>query len=200
MTTKKQTELRKLLSKRLAKAIGHDVRIDVLRILNERVASPKELAKAMDEGLSHISFHIKVLREYGCIELAKAEPRRGALEHYYRAVTPPFISDEAASKLSKAAREEISTIMLQTVIGESVSALQSGTFDSRTDRHLSWVPMMLDEEGWREIVALQEETLEKTEEIKAKNAERLSGSGEAGMSAIAAMMGFERSKTPAAGP
>lgn len=201
MTTKKRTKgPQKHLSKRLAKSIGHDVRIDVLRILNERVASPKELARAMEEGLSHISFHIKVLRDYGCIELVKTEPRRGAVEHYYRAVTWPFVSDEEARKLPRATREKVSITVLQAIVGEAAGALQAGTFDSRPDRHVSWAPMRLDEEGWREMMALQAETLERTEEIKTRNAKRLSGSGEAGMSVIVAMMGFERSECPAAGP
>jgi DNA-binding transcriptional ArsR family regulator len=187
------------LSKRLAKAVGNYIRIDILRILNEREASPKEIAAALDEGLSHVSYHVNQLRDYECIEQVRTEPRRGAVEHFYRAVTPPFVSDEQAAEMSKPAREEISAVMLQTVIGEALAALQAGTFDSRTDRHMSWVPMMLGEEGWREMVSLFAEMLEKVGEIKATDAERRADSGENGVEVIVSMMGFERSKSRAAG-
>jgi DNA-binding transcriptional ArsR family regulator len=190
-----KTKSDKALDQRLAKSIGHPIRIDALRILNERVASPSELAKVFGEGVPQVSFHIKELRDYGCIELVDEEPRRGAMEHYYRAVKPPLVTDAQARKLSKSTREEISTIMLQTVIAESVGALRSGSFDSRTDRHLSWMPMTLDEEGWGEVTAMLARALEEAEEIKAKSAKRLDDSDEAGVTAIVSMMGFERSKS-----
>jgi predicted transcriptional regulator len=194
-----EARARAKLSKRLAKAVANSVRIDALRILNEQEASPKELAAALEEELSHISYHVTQLHDYKCIERVRTEPRRGAVKHFYRAVTPPYVSDEQTAEMSKPAREEISAVMLQTVIGEAMAALQAGTFDSRTDRHMSWVPMALGEEGWREMVALFAEMLERATKIKATDAERRAESGEEGVEVIVSMMGFERSKSRAAG-
>jgi DNA-binding transcriptional ArsR family regulator len=70
---------------RLVKALTHDLRVQILEILNERIASPKELAAELGEGLPQVSYHVNVLREYDCIELVSTAPRRGATEHYYRA-------------------------------------------------------------------------------------------------------------------
>jgi DNA-binding transcriptional ArsR family regulator len=181
--------------KRVSKSIAHSTRIDILRILNERTASPKELAEAMKEGVSQVSYHVTELHAYGNIELVKTEPRRGAVEHYYRAVTPPLISDEEAAKLSKGAREEISTVMLQSIISEAVGALRSGSFDSKTDRHVSWVPMLLGERGWTEMMELMADTLNRAQRIKDKDAARRQKTGEAGAEVIVTMMGFERSES-----
>jgi hypothetical protein len=46
--------------------------------------SPNEFAKLLDEPLTNISYHVRMLHDLGVIELAHTEPRRGALEHYYK--------------------------------------------------------------------------------------------------------------------
>jgi len=70
----------------------------ILEYLSEHgMASPNELHKALDEGLSQVSYHVKELftptnteRYPSLIELVKTEPRRGALEHYYRRREQPL--------------------------------------------------------------------------------------------------------------
>jgi hypothetical protein len=47
-----------------------------------------------------VSHHTRVLRDLGCIELVRTEPRRGAVEHYYRPVLRPFLDDEQWEQLS----------------------------------------------------------------------------------------------------
>ena len=71
---------------RLAKALAHPLRVQLLAALNEGVASPNELSKKLDEPLTNVSYHVRMLHDLGCIELVETEPRRGALEHYYRAI------------------------------------------------------------------------------------------------------------------
>jgi DNA-binding transcriptional ArsR family regulator len=182
---------------RLAKSFAHGTRIDILRILNERTASPKELAEAVDDGLSQVSYHVSELLSHGVIELVRTEPRRGALEHYYRAVASPVVSDAETATLPRATREELSTTALQAILGEAVSALQSRSFDARVDRHVSWLPLRLDEKGWGELTAVLADTLGKVERIKEKNARRLADDD--GVEVIVSMMGFERSKSRGTG-
>ena len=190
------------LDRRLAKSVGHPIRIEAMRVLNERTASPSELAKALGEGVSHVSYHIQELSKYGCVELVKTEPRRGAVEHFYRVARPQgktewYIDDDEARRLTPWDRAELSASALQTVIGEAIGALRSGSLDTRADSHMSWVPMDLDPEGWHEVTAVLAETLGKIQEIKARSVERLSDSGEEGFTAMVSMMAFERSESPA---
>ena len=72
--------------------MGHPVRNDALSILNERVASPNEISKELGQSVGHVSYHIKVLKECECIELVDTAPRRGAMEHYYRATSRAFLT------------------------------------------------------------------------------------------------------------
>jgi DNA-binding transcriptional ArsR family regulator len=71
-----------LVDPRLAKALSHPMRARILAILNERVASPNEIAAMIDERLPNVSYHVRALQELGCIELVRTAQRRGAIEHY----------------------------------------------------------------------------------------------------------------------
>ena len=189
--TKTTTKTAGVIDPRLVRALGHPLRADLLASLNEKVASPNELAKQLGEGLSQVSYHVKVLLECDCLELVKTEPRRGAVEHYYRATSRAFLSDDEWARLPDSIRPGLSASLLQTIMDDAVTALQAGTFDARDDHHLSWTPMIVDEEGWRDLAAALTETMERCLEIQAESAGRLAEAGEEGLSATAAMMGFE---------
>lgn len=189
MAPKTKTSQRKRPDKQLIGAVSHPIRLEALRILCYRVASPNEISQELNESVSLVSHHVKVLLEMGCIELVKTEPRRGAVEHFYRAIVPTYMGDESWRELPKSKRREVSQTVLQALIGELVRAVKEDTFDAREDRHLSWAPISVDEEGWKELVERQNELLEDLNEIKTKSAERLAG--EAGQRVVVAMMGFE---------
>jgi DNA-binding transcriptional ArsR family regulator len=69
----------------IAQALAHPLRARALAILVERTASPKELARELSVPLTHISYHVRTLAELGVIRLERTTPRRGAVEHHYRA-------------------------------------------------------------------------------------------------------------------
>jgi DNA-binding transcriptional ArsR family regulator len=175
----------------LVKALGHELRVEILTILNERMASPNELAKELDEGLSQVSYHVKVLKDYECIRLVKTEPRRGAVEHYYRATSRAFLTDRDWQELPKSVRPGLSADLFELVINDTVAALETGAFDARIDRHMSWTPLVLDEKGWREMIKLMDGSLERVLKIQADSSSRLGKSGEDGVTATVAMLGFE---------
>ena len=175
--------------------MGHPVRNDALSILNERVASPNEISKELGESVGHVSYHIKVLKECDCIELVDTAPRRGAMEHYYRATSRAFLNDDEWARLPDSIRPGMSLSLLRTVLNDAGEALKSGSLDRRSDRHMSWTPMIVDEQGWRDATEALGELLERVLEIQAESAERLVGADEEGVPVTVAMLAFE-----AAGP
>jgi DNA-binding transcriptional ArsR family regulator len=180
-----------VVDRRLAKALSHPLRAHVLSILNERVASPNQIANELDEPLGNVSYHVKTLAEMGCIELVNTEPRRGAIEHFYRAKVRPFFSDKDWKRLPSSARQGISGATLQLIWEDTSDALDAGTFDGRADRHLSRSTLMLDQRGWEQVNELLGETMDRIGEIEAECAERRSGNGEGGFSTEMVMMHFE---------
>lgn len=183
------------IDERLVKSLTHALRVEILTILNERIASPNELAKELGEGLSQVSYHVKVLKDYKCIELVKTEPRRGAVEHYYRATSRAFLSDRDWHKLPSSVRPGLSADLLELILADAVVSLEDGVFDERVDRHLSRTPLILDEAGWEELLDKLAATLDSVSAIQKKSSARLAKSGEEGFTATVAMMGFEVPET-----
>jgi DNA-binding transcriptional ArsR family regulator len=179
------------VDQRLVKALAHPLRVEILTILNERMASPNELSKELEEGLSQVSYHVKVLKDFECIEMVKTEPRRGAVEHYYRATERSFIKDSEWQSLPDSIKPGVSWSALSMIIDDVVGAIKGGSFNARDDVHMSWTPGVVDEQGWDETVDLVNETLERVIEIHAASAKRMAKSGEAGIPATAVLMNFE---------
>ncbi|HVY78347.1 MAG TPA: helix-turn-helix domain-containing protein [Solirubrobacterales bacterium] len=193
MATKTKTKQKKEIGvdQRLVKALAHPLRVEILTILNERMASPNELSKELEEGLSQVSYHVKVLKDFECIEMVKTEPRRGAVEHYYRATERAFLTDKDWQALPDSVKPGVSSSAIQMIMNDVVGALAGGTFDARDDRHISWTPGVVDEKGWADSVDLVAGTLEGLIKIHAESAKRLAKSGEEGIPATAVLMNFE---------
>ena len=180
-----------LVDPRLAKALSHPMRTRILAILNERVASPNEISEMIDERLPNVSYHVRALQELGCIELVSTAQRRGAIEHYYRAIVRPFFTDRDWKKLPQSGRQAVSDVALQMIWEDVSAAIKRGTFEARPDRHLSRSVLEIDETGWKELTDLLGRVLEDTEEIEARSAERIKGTDDEAVPARVVLMHFE---------
>ena len=185
-----------MVDRRLAKALSHPLRTHILAILNERVASPNMIATELGEPLGNVSYHVKTLAQLECVELVRTEPRRGAIEHFYKAVVRPFFSDREWERLPPSVRHGISDMALQLAWEDASEAMEAGTFDRRADRHLTRSPLVLDEPGWREVNELLNELLERVPEVEAQSAERIASSSEPGIHTRMVLMHFEAGKQP----
>ena len=135
----------------LLKAVGHPLRLRLLTLITERgEASPVELARTLDQPLSTVSHHTRVLRDLGYLELSRTEPRRGAVEHYYRAITPPFIDDDQWEQLPVFMRRGLAAQTFRRIVGEAATAGPKGGFDA-AGAHVDRMMLELDERGWGEL-------------------------------------------------
>lgn len=164
--------------KSICEALKHPIRVRILEVLCEGDISPVEFQRQgmfppgfdfKDEktALSHAAYHFKVLRQADCIVIVGKIPRRGATEKIHRSKMLALHTDKDFEHLTFDERVAISRSTLQMLIARADGAIYQGTFDKRSDRHLSWVPMDLDEEGWTNLRDLQAETLTKANAIKA---------------------------------
>ena len=179
------------VDQKLVKALAHPLRVEILTILNERMASPNELSKQLDEGLSQVSYHVKVLKDFDTIEMVKTEPRRGAVEHYYRATARAFFTDRDWQTLPESVKPGVSAAAIRMIIEDVLNALKGGSFDARDNRHVSWTPGVVDQQGWEESATLVKDTLDKIIKIHAESSKRLAKSGDEGIPATTVLMNFE---------
>jgi hypothetical protein len=177
--------------KRIAHAVIHPIRLDSLCLMFEQVVSPKEIARILKKPLSTVSFHVGELVADDAIELVRTAQRRGAIEHYYRAKLRPEIGDEEMRALPRATRRSLASLILQGVVAEGLSSLRHGKMENDDELNLIWMPMRLGAEGREEVSTLQNETLERLEEIRQRDEGRDTDEGEK-PTRIAALMWFER--------
>jgi DNA-binding transcriptional ArsR family regulator len=88
------SKTKQTINQSLVKAVSHPLRVEILEAFADRgELSPTQIAKALDQRLGNVSYHVNVLEHCGVIELVRTEPRRGALEHFFRpaAKTQDFI-------------------------------------------------------------------------------------------------------------
>lgn len=76
-----------VLDVRVAKAMSHPLRARILDLLRGNDASPRELAAQLDAPLSTVAYHVRVLVSLELVRLVSQEPRRGSVEHFYRALS-----------------------------------------------------------------------------------------------------------------
>jgi hypothetical protein len=53
-------------------------------VLFESGGSPSGLAGATGLSVPVVAYHVRMLSQYGLVEMTHTEPRRGALEHFYQ--------------------------------------------------------------------------------------------------------------------
>jgi DNA-binding transcriptional ArsR family regulator len=179
------------ITQQQAKALAHPLRVKILTSLHNGISSPNQLSQELGEPLGNVSYHVKTLLEYDCVELVKTEPRRGAVEHFYRATERTFFSENDWKKIPASARKGITGSVLETVGQDATEALAAGTIDARPDSHVSRTPLTLDDQGWSDIASLLAGTLEKALEIQDEATARLSGDKADGISTKLAMLHFE---------
>lgn len=67
-------------------ALRHPVRRDILRAMaGEEAISPREIATALQQPLSNVSYHVRVLADCAAVTLVSTKPVRGSMQHFYRA-------------------------------------------------------------------------------------------------------------------
>lgn len=140
-----------------AEAIADPLRFKIMGELTLETMSAKQFADKFPKftySMVHKAF--RKLDELGCIELVATKSggsRRSAKERFFRTTRRAFFGQETWAKFPLHVRECASAVTFENFFGRVSDAIQSGTMDSRTDRHASWTPLQLDQRAWEDVVA-----------------------------------------------
>jgi DNA-binding transcriptional ArsR family regulator len=174
----------------LIRALAHPLRWRIVEVLVERgEGSPIELARSLDVALATISHHVRVLRDRGLLELVRTEPRRGAVEHYYRALMPAFFDADQWKQVPLVLRRGVIGQVIQRIVSEAAAAGAAGAFDEPAC-HADRMIVELDDEGWNELSELVTEVLCQAQAIQDRSDARNQDDG-ARRSVQLAMLLFE---------
>jgi DNA-binding transcriptional ArsR family regulator len=162
----------------IVKALAHPARREILRIFDEGIASPKEIAARVQLPLPNVSYHVKILRELGLIELKRTTPRRGAVEHHYVARERRSLTPRAAASLPSSARSSVARA------NWGLLAETSGSSDTLVQvRELA-----LDAKGEEEAVEALEVLWTKLDKIEDASQTRATKSGGSAESMVAGLV------------
>jgi hypothetical protein len=112
-----------------------------------------------------------MLRDYDCVELVRTEPRRGALQHFYRATARPNLDEDQWRTLPSGLRRELSGETIQELVTDLAAAADAGMLED-PEIVVSRTPLELDERGFRKLNRLLAKTREQALTIAAESAAR----------------------------
>ncbi len=142
----------------LAKALAHPLRTRILAVLEDRTASPSELAGELDASLGVVSYHVRRLEALGFLKLVRREPRRGAVEHYYTATSRPRITNAAWGKLPAIVKDAAINAAVEQIGAYVAAGAAEGGFNV-ADAHITRTPITVDGKG-RQAIARELDNLQ----------------------------------------
>jgi DNA-binding transcriptional ArsR family regulator len=185
---------------RIARVLSHPLNLKIMTELNLREMSASEFAESYPStSLSDVNRRFKLLEGDGWLVKVRTESggrRRGAKEHFYRAIGPAVFDTRQWTQVPEHVRGSFSWRVFEQLAEQVREAMTAGTFDSRPDRHHTWTPLILDELGWGQVIegVDQQFRLLFREQEAAKA--RLARSGESPVIATVYLAAFESPSVP----
>lgn len=184
---------------RLIKAYAHPLRLQILSLLDNRVASPKQIATELDTPLPNTAYHVRQLASLGLVELVRRTARGGAIEHHYTAKVRPTVPDEVWETLPEIVKRAYSGGLLQQAIMQMVAAAEEDGFLAK-DSHFTRTPGRLDAKGWKAVSRELLKTLDRIERLVEESETRLAANpDEEGTTANVVMAFFAQADAKAVG-
>jgi DNA-binding transcriptional ArsR family regulator len=152
---------------KMAKALSHPLRAAMVVELNHRVASPVDLARVFDQPLGKVSYHVRTLLDLDIIELVETKPRRGAVEHFYRATHRAWAGEGTWEDMPTPGRRALALQWFRRAFADASQAIDDGKFTTE-DVHFSITSIELDDDGWAEIDQAMQEVIERAFELQAQ--------------------------------
>lgn len=184
----------------VAKAYSHPLRIEILGLLDNRIASPRQLATELNASLSVTSYHVRQLRAAKLIRLVRRRQVRGAIEHHYTANVRPTITDAGWARLPRIVKRAWLGGKIAQVGKEVAAAAGSGGFDHE-DMHMSRTSIRVTPEAWKQAAEILARALREIEVLGEEGAARANAEAASDeRHAIAVMMLFEAAAPESFGP
>lgn len=174
---------------RLVKAFAHPLRIQILTLLDNRVASPKQIAAELHTPLPNTAYHVRQLASLGLVELVRRTVRGGAVEHHYTTKIRPTISDELWGELPEIVKRAAMSGAVHQALHEMARAIDAGGF-SHADAHMTRSTARLDEKGWKAMTRELHRAFERVTKVVEEADKRLKENPDAETTETMTVMAF----------
>ncbi len=130
------------------------LRVQIVSLATQRPIAPSDFSREAGIPLNVASYHFRVLRKHGFLEVIEKLDVRGSTKHMHIATKRAFLSDADWGALEKSLRPGVAGQALQDFNVRVAQAMETGTFYTRDDVRLFWIPTDFDEISWPEFVKL----------------------------------------------
>jgi hypothetical protein len=184
--------------------MSHPLRAEAFRLIRDRgPLSPIEIARELEADLKDVSYHVRKLNEFECIEEVENRQVRGAVEHFYRATERHMVDTEEWGELA-----EVDPQMAEALTDEFMQGIVDDYSESRRGSVVAldeefWIvrnPLVLDPEGVREALEAAEAYEDEITKIAARSAQRRVGEGAAEVPVSSSIVFFKMPARPVKRP
>jgi DNA-binding transcriptional ArsR family regulator len=181
---------RKEIDKAIVKGLANALRNQILAILNERKASATEIAEELGIDFWQVSYEMEVLRKAKLIKKVGERPRRGATEHFYEATARSYLDPSEWPEVADPIKAGLRASLFQNIMVDAATAITEEAYDSLENAHMSWIPLIVDEQGWDELMAILLQAMEDAIEVHKGSAGRLIAKDAEGISCTVSILGY----------
>jgi hypothetical protein len=192
------------LARRVSKVFADEVSLRIVAETNLREMSAPQFHEEIGGApVESIRRRFKMLVETGWLSKVGEKSggrRRGAVELFYRATRPAIFDNAAWAEVPDSVKATYSWRTFEQLSDRVREAIDAGTFEARTDNHLSWSLLRLDQQGWENVAAAVGALFELAFEAEEKAKLRMSSSDEGAIATTLALAAFESPKDSVKAP
>lgn len=181
---------RKQIDEALVKAMANTLRNQILAILGERKGSAKGISDELGTDYWQVSYEMDVLRKAKLIERVGERRRRGATEVFYKATARAYLDPSEWPKVASPVKAGLRASLFQNLLVDAATAICEEVYDSLENAHMSWSPLIVDEQGWKDLMTLLLHTMEGALKIHEESGERLVTDDAEGIACTVSILGY----------
>lgn len=164
------------------KAMSHPLRAEIFRLIRERaeVLSPAQVSREIEADIRDVSYHIRKLEEFDCLEEVSNRQVRGAVEHFYRATEQHMIDTEEWGELAElepAMAEALTDEFMQGIVDDYSASRRAAIVALDEEFFIVRTPYVLDPTGVDEALEASQRYENEMIEIASRSAARRSDLG-----------------------
>jgi hypothetical protein len=182
MATKAQ---RRQATQSRIKALSHPLRAEAFRLIRvDGPISPSAIARNLEADTKDVSYHVRKLREFRCVEQVSARVTRGTVEHFYIATEQHMIDTEEWDELVESEpqmAEVLTDDFVQSIVDDYSASRRASIVGLDSEFFIVRHPGTVDPEGVQEVLEASEQYEKAIEEIMVRSAQR---QGEVGSDAV----------------
>lgn len=143
-----------LVMQRLSKVLADPRRVRILAECSIAAMSPRNFRSEFGgPSLADILQDFEVLEQFGWLAKVPTGPgvEPDAFDRLY-STTEPLIFESDWFGVPDSAKALVTWRIVETLTARVKDATAAGTIDERPDSHLTWTPLLMDQQGWDAVI------------------------------------------------